>query len=31
MRQLRLLTSSTRPILGIEAYGLEIVERLPLS
>jgi 3,4-dihydroxy 2-butanone 4-phosphate synthase/GTP cyclohydrolase II len=30
LQQLRLLTSSTRPILGIEAYGLEIVERLSL-
>ena len=29
-RDLRLLTSSTRPILGIESYGLNILDRLPL-
>ena len=28
---LRLLTSSRRPILGVEAYGLSIAERLPLG
>lgn len=28
LRRLRLLTSSNRPILGIDAYGLEIVERV---
>ena len=28
---LRLLTRSTRPILGIESYGLNIVERIPLD
>lgn len=28
LRQLRLLTSSKRPILGVEAYGLEIAERI---
>jgi 3,4-dihydroxy 2-butanone 4-phosphate synthase/GTP cyclohydrolase II len=31
LRRLRLLTSSTRPIVGIEAYGLEIVDRVPLN
>ena len=30
MRHLRLLTNSTRPILGIEAYGLDIVEKVPI-
>ncbi|MCB9677895.1 MAG: 3,4-dihydroxy-2-butanone-4-phosphate synthase [Alphaproteobacteria bacterium] len=30
MQRLRLLTSSRRPIVGIEAYGLEIVERIPV-
>ena len=29
-RDLRLLTSSRRPIVGIEAYGLKIVDRIPL-
>jgi 3,4-dihydroxy 2-butanone 4-phosphate synthase/GTP cyclohydrolase II len=29
-RDLRLLTSSRRPIVGIEAYGLTIVDRVPL-
>ena len=31
LRKLRLLTNSTRPILGVEAYGLEIVEKLPVA
>lgn len=31
LRKLRLLTSSTRPIIGIEAYGLEIVDRVGLN
>ena len=31
LQKLRLLTSSTRPILGVEAYGLEIVEKLSVS
>jgi 3,4-dihydroxy 2-butanone 4-phosphate synthase/GTP cyclohydrolase II len=30
LRDLRLVTSSDRPIVGIEAYGLHIVERVPL-
>jgi 3,4-dihydroxy 2-butanone 4-phosphate synthase/GTP cyclohydrolase II len=30
LRRLRLLSSSTRPLVGVEAYGLEIVERVPL-
>jgi 3,4-dihydroxy 2-butanone 4-phosphate synthase/GTP cyclohydrolase II len=30
LRRLRLLTSSIRPILGVEAYGLEIVERVAI-
>ena len=29
LRRLRLVTNSTRPILGVDAYGLEIVERIP--
>lgn len=31
LQRLRLLTNSTRPILGVEAYGLDIVEKLPIS
>ena len=31
LHKLRLLTNSTRPILGVEAYGLEIVEKLPVN
>jgi len=31
LRDLRLLTNSTRSIVGIEAYGLQIVERLSLN
>ncbi|MCA9568520.1 MAG: 3,4-dihydroxy-2-butanone-4-phosphate synthase, partial [Myxococcales bacterium] len=31
LRALRLLTSSNRPIAGIEAYGLEIVDRVGLK
>jgi GTP cyclohydrolase II len=31
LEELQLLTSSSRPIVGIEAYGLRIAERLPLS
>lgn len=31
LSNLRLLTNSDRPILGIEAYGLHIVERVPLG
>jgi 3,4-dihydroxy 2-butanone 4-phosphate synthase / GTP cyclohydrolase II len=30
LRQLRLLTTSSRPILGVEAYGLSIAERLDI-
>ena len=30
LRDLNLLTTSTRPILGVEAYGLRILERRPL-
>ncbi|MEZ4235929.1 MAG: 3,4-dihydroxy-2-butanone-4-phosphate synthase [Myxococcota bacterium] len=30
LRDLRLLTSSQRPIVGIDAYGLHLVERVPL-
>jgi len=30
LSKLRLLTSSKRPIVGVEAYGLEIVERIPV-
>ncbi|MEZ4321384.1 MAG: 3,4-dihydroxy-2-butanone-4-phosphate synthase [Myxococcota bacterium] len=30
LARLRLLTSSRRPIVGVEAYGLEIVERVPV-
>jgi 3,4-dihydroxy 2-butanone 4-phosphate synthase/GTP cyclohydrolase II len=30
LSQLRLLTNSDRPIVGIEAYGLHIAERVPL-
>ena len=29
-RDLRILTSSSRPIVGIEAYGLNIIEKLPI-
>jgi 3,4-dihydroxy 2-butanone 4-phosphate synthase/GTP cyclohydrolase II len=31
LQQLRILTNGKRPILGIEAYGLDLVERVPLS
>ena len=31
LQQLRLISNSRTPIVGIEAYGLEIVERLPFS
>lgn len=31
LRDLRLLSSSSRSIVGIEAYGLNIVERIPLQ
>jgi 3,4-dihydroxy 2-butanone 4-phosphate synthase/GTP cyclohydrolase II len=31
LSKLRLLTSSGRPIVGLEAYGLEITERVPLA
>jgi 3,4-dihydroxy 2-butanone 4-phosphate synthase/GTP cyclohydrolase II len=31
LSKLRLLTSSRRPIVGVEAYGLEIVERVPVG
>ena len=31
LRDLALLTSSARPIVGIEAYGLRVVEERPLS
>ena len=31
LRDLRLLTSSNRPIVGVEAYGLEVVERQRLG
>ncbi|MEQ1501699.1 MAG: 3,4-dihydroxy-2-butanone-4-phosphate synthase [Myxococcota bacterium] len=30
LRDLRLLTSSNRPIVGIDAYGLRLVDRVPL-
>jgi GTP cyclohydrolase II len=30
LRDLRLLSSSDRSIVGIDAYGLRIVERVPL-
>jgi 3,4-dihydroxy 2-butanone 4-phosphate synthase/GTP cyclohydrolase II len=30
LRELRILTSSKRPIVGVEAYGLHLVERVPL-
>ena len=30
LRDLRLLTSSKRPIVGIEAYGLSIVDRIEI-
>jgi 3,4-dihydroxy 2-butanone 4-phosphate synthase/GTP cyclohydrolase II len=31
LRDLRILTNSTRPIVGIEAYGLRLVERCALT
>ncbi len=31
LRDLRLLTSSARPIVGIEAYGLKVIDRTPLD
>jgi 3,4-dihydroxy 2-butanone 4-phosphate synthase/GTP cyclohydrolase II len=31
LRNLRLLTSSKRPIIGIEAYGLQVVAQVPLD
>ena len=31
LRDLRLLTNSDRAIVGIEAYGLRVVDRLPLG
>jgi len=31
LRDLRLLTSSMRPIVGIEAYGLTVAERIPFT
>lgn len=31
LRELRLLTASTRPIVGIDAYGLQITERIPIG
>ncbi|MBN2171158.1 MAG: bifunctional 3,4-dihydroxy-2-butanone-4-phosphate synthase/GTP cyclohydrolase II [Candidatus Krumholzibacteriota bacterium] len=31
LRRLRLLTNNPRKIVGLEAYGLEVVERLPLE
>jgi 3,4-dihydroxy 2-butanone 4-phosphate synthase / GTP cyclohydrolase II len=31
LRDLRLLTSSKRPIIGIESYGLRVVEHIPLE
>jgi 3,4-dihydroxy 2-butanone 4-phosphate synthase/GTP cyclohydrolase II len=30
LRDLRLLTNNDRPIVGIDAYGLRVVERVPL-
>ena len=30
LSEIRLLTSSSRPIVGIEAYGLKVVDRIPL-
>ncbi len=31
LAQLRLLTNSSRPIVGLEAYGLSIVDRVSLE
>ena len=31
VRRMRLLTNNPRKIVGLESYGLEIVERLPLE
>jgi len=31
LRDLKLLSSSARPIVGVEAYGLRITERIPLA
>jgi 3,4-dihydroxy 2-butanone 4-phosphate synthase/GTP cyclohydrolase II len=31
VRDLRLLTTSKRPIIGVEAYGLRLSERIPLA
>ena len=31
LQDLRLLTSSSRPIVGLEAYGLKLIERISLK
>ena len=31
VRQMRLLTNNPRKIVGLEGYGLEVVERVPLE
>jgi 3,4-dihydroxy 2-butanone 4-phosphate synthase/GTP cyclohydrolase II len=31
VRRMRLLTNNPRKIVGLEAYGLELVERVPLE
>ena len=31
VRKIRLLTNNPRKVVGLEAYGLEIVERLPIQ
>jgi 3,4-dihydroxy 2-butanone 4-phosphate synthase / GTP cyclohydrolase II len=31
VRRIRLLTNNPKKVIGLEGYGLEIVEQLPLS